>query len=494
MAVAKVCGIETEYGIALRGGDPNPIAASSILINAYVQHLHRQVGWDFEDESPGRDARGSSRADARPPEVETHLVNAVLTNGARYYVDHAHPEYSSPECRDALSALKFDRAGELILQRSMEYASSLLSGDAHIAVYKNNSDGKGNSYGCHENYLMDRAIPFATIVRRIIPFFVTRQLFTGSGKVGSEAPGGDASAFQITQRADFFEEEVGLETTLKRPIVNTRDEPHADSQKFRRLHVICGDANLAEVATFLKLGSTAIVLALIEDDVRGSRDIDLAAPVAGMRHVSSDLTLRSPLPLDDGSTMTALDIQWEYLSLAKKWADEHGFDAVGGDAVGQLVIDRWETVLSGLETDPFTLAKQLDWVAKLQLIDAYRERNDMEWGNARLRAMDIQYHDLRPATSLFHRMKMETLIDEADVIEAVNEPPRDTRAYFRGKCLQKWGTSVAAANWDSIVFDLGTEPLRRVPMMEPLRGTAEIVDTLLESCATPAELVAKLGA
>ncbi len=204
VAVPKVCGIETEYGIALRGGDPNPIAASSILINAYVQHLHRQVGWDFEDESPGRDARGSSRVDARPPEVETHLVNAVLTNGARYYVDHAHPEYSSPECRDALSALRFDRAGELILQRSMEYAATMLPGDAHIAVYKNNSDGKGNSYGCHENYLMDRGIPFATIVRRIIPFFVTRQLFTGSGKVGSEVPGGDAAALKITQRADFF--------------------------------------------------------------------------------------------------------------------------------------------------------------------------------------------------------------------------------------------------------------------------------------------------
>ncbi len=494
MAVPKVCGIETEYGIALRGGDPNPIAASSILINAYVQHLHRQVGWDFEDESPGNDARGSGRPDSRPPEIETHLVNAVLTNGARYYVDHAHPEYSSPECRDALSALKFDRAGELILQRSMDYAAQMLPGDAHIAIYKNNSDGKGNSYGCHENYLMDRSIPFATIVRRIIPFFVSRQLFTGSGKVGSEVPGGDSAAFQITQRADFFEEEVGLETTLKRPIVNTRDEPHSDSQKYRRLHVICGDANLAEVATFPKLGATAIVLALIEDDVRGGRDIELATPVPAMRHVSSDLTLRSALALEDGTTMTALEIQWEYLGLAKKWAEQHGFEAIGGDAVGQMVLERWETVLGGLETDPFTLADQLDWVAKLRLLEAYRERNELEWTSARLRAMDIQYHDMRPATSLFQRMKMETLIPTADVEEAVTEPPHDTRAYFRGKCLQKWGSSVAAANWDSIVFDLGADPLRRVPMMEPLRGTAAHVDTLLESCETPADLLAKLGA
>ena len=332
-------------------------------------------------------------------------------------------------------------------------------------------------------------------MRRIIPFFVTRQLFTGSGKVGSEVPGGDGAAFQITQRADFFEEEVGLETTLKRPIVNTRDEPHADSQKYRRLHVICGDANLAEVATFLKLGATAIVLALIEDDVRSGRDIELAAPVPAMRHVSSDLTLQNPLALDDGTSMTALDIQWEYLGSGQE---------MGGEP--RLRGHRWRRrraawsstggrqVLAGLETDPLTLATQLDWVAKLRLLDAYRERNDMEWSNARLRAMDIQYHDLRPGTSLFHRMKMEKLIDDADVEDAVTEPPRDTRAYFRGKCLQKWGSSVAAANWDSIVFDLGGDPLRRVPMMEPLRGTAAHVDTLLESCATPAELLAKLGA
>ncbi|HVE95175.1 MAG TPA: depupylase/deamidase Dop [Acidimicrobiales bacterium] len=493
MAVPKVVGIETEYGIALRGGDPNPIAASSILINAYVNHLQRKVGWDFEDESPGRDARGFARDGSSPPEVETHLVNAVLTNGARYYVDHAHPEYSSPECRDALSIVKWDRAGERILQKSMELAESILPGDQHIAIYKNNSDGKGNSYGCHENYLMDRAVPFATIVNRVMPFFVTRQIFTGSGKVGSEVPGVDGIPFQITQRADFFEEEVGLETTLKRPIVNTRDEPHADTQLYRRLHVICGDANMAEVATFLKVGATAFVLAMIEDDVWGDRDLSLATPVPAMRQVSNDLTLKRPLELETGATMTALAIQWEYLGLARKWAEEHGCEAVGGDEVGQLVLDRWEQVLAGLETDPMTLNKQLDWVAKYQLIDAYRERNGMDWSNARLRAMDLHYHDLRPAKSLFARMSMEKLVAAEDVEEAVTEPPRDTRAYFRGRCLQRWGSSIAAANWDSIVFDLGTDPLRRIGMMEPLKGTAAIVDRLLESCATPAELLERLG-
>src|SRR3954466_9505734 len=291
MAVPKIVGIEAEYGVSLRGAaDPNPVIASSLLINGYVEQ--RRVGWDFEDESPGRDARGFAREGAQPPEVETHLVNAVLTNGARYYVDHAHPEYSTPECSDALQAVLFDKAGERILARSMDAARRLLPTGQEIVVYKNNSDGKGNSYGCHENYLVDRTIAFASLVRTLVPWFVTRQLFTGSGKIGAEN-GAEKVDYQISQRADFFEEEVGLETTLKRPIVNTRDEPHADPQKYRRLHVIVGDANLCEVATFLKVGATAIVLAMIEDDFlesaaeRGGRkDFSIVAPVPAMRTVS----------------------------------------------------------------------------------------------------------------------------------------------------------------------------------------------------------------
>ncbi len=195
-------------------------------------------------------------------------MNAVLTNGARYYVDHAHPELSTPECADPRSVVVYDRAAEVILARSMTAARSLLAEGQEIVVHKNNSDGKGNSYGCHENYLMDRRVPFGRIVSRAMPHLITRQVFTGSGKVGTEASGlTDADVpYQLTQRADFFEEEVGLETTLKRPIVNTRDEPHADAQKYRRLHVICGDANCSEVATFLKVGTTALVLCMVEDD------------------------------------------------------------------------------------------------------------------------------------------------------------------------------------------------------------------------------------
>jgi proteasome accessory factor A len=499
VAIVKVLGLETEYGIVIRGAaDPNPIAASSALINAYVAELTRKVGWDFEDETPGKDARGFAREGAMPPEVETHLVNAVLTNGARYYVDHAHPEYSTPECANALDAVLYDKAGERILARSVKAAARILPPGQSIVVLKNNSDGKGNSYGTHENYLMDRSVPFARIVQNVMPHFVSRQIYTGAGKVGTEAAstGGIDVVFQLTQRADFFEEEVGLETTLKRPIVNTRDEPHCDAQKYRRLHVIVGDANLSEVASFLKVGATALVLSMIEDDwftKAGDRDFTLTAPVQAMRRVSYDLSLSRPIELADGRTMTALEMQWEHLDLARKYAEDRGLESVGGDEIGQDILRRWERVLTGLESDPMSLANQLDWVAKYRVVDGYRERHRISWRDPKLAAMDLQYHDVRPEKSLFARLGMERILSEDAVIQAMTEPPKTTRAYFRGKCLQRWASSIAAANWDSLVFDLGTDPLRRVPMMEPLRGTAAHVDALLESCSSPAELLERLG-
>jgi proteasome accessory factor A len=494
MALRKVFGLETEYGIQQRGaGESNPIAASSVLINAYVTELQRKVGWDFEDESPGRDARGFAREGSMPPEVETHLVNAVLTNGARYYVDHAHPEYSSPECSDARQIVTWDKAGERILAASMEAAGRTMPNGQGIVVYKNNSDGKGNSYGTHENYLMDRQVPFGRIVQHVMPHFITRQIYTGAGKVGTEASStfGLDVPFQLTSRADFFEEEVGLETTLKRPIVNTRDEPHADAQKYRRLHVIVGDANIAEVSTYLKVGVTAIVLCMIEDDVFGEKDFSLAAPVQSLRKVSYDVALSAPLELARGGTMTALEIQWELFDLARKYAEDRGLEAVDA-AVGADVLRRWEAVLSALETDPMSLSTTLDWVAKYRLLSAYRERHGLDWSDPRLAAMDLQYHDVRPERSLAGRLSLERVVGEDEVLAAVTEPPRTTRAYFRGQCLARWAPAIAAANWDSLVFDLGAEPLRRVPMMEPLRGTADIVDTLLDGCSSPAELIARL--
>jgi Pup amidohydrolase len=498
VAIAKTLGIETEYGIVLRGvEDANPISASSFLINAYLADLElapdERVRWDFEDESPGNDARGAAPAGSLPPEVETHLVNAVLTNGARFYVDHAHPEFSSPECADPLSVVRFDRAGEEIAVRAMAAARRMLPPGQEIVLYKNNSDGKGNSYGCHENYLMDRSTPFSRIIAHATAHFVSRQIFTGAGKVGCEVLGRapDEIDFQLTQRADFFEEEVGLETTLKRPIINTRDEPHADPQKYRRLHVIVGDANLCEVATFLKVGTTTLVLTLVEDDAL-PRAFRFASPVAAMRQVSYDLTMRRPLELDDGTTVTALEVQWELYEASRKYVESRGTDHVGGPAAVD-VLDRWETVLATLEEDPLRLAGQLDWVAKYDLLDRYAERHGLDWSDARLAAIALQYHDLRPEKSLFRRLGTERLVGDDEVRDAMTEPPEDTRAYFRGKCLQRWADHVVSANWDSLVFDVGTEPLRRVPMMEPTRGTRAHVGTLVEESASPADLIRRLG-
>jgi proteasome accessory factor A len=252
---------------------------------------------------------------------------------------------------------------------------------------------------------------------------------------------------------------------------------------------------MCAVANLLKVGTTSLVLAMIEDDwfSRSSREFALHSPVSAMRRVSYDLELSRPLELADGHTMTALEMQWEHLDLARKYAEERGYDAVGGGEVGEEVLRRWEEVLIGLETDPMSLARQLDWVAKYRIINGYRERHGLSWQDHRLAAMDLQYHDVSPERSLHARVGAERLLDPEVVARAVTEPPDTTRAYFRGKCLQRWSSSIAAANWDSLVFDLGGDPLRRVPMMEPLRGTKAHVEELLNSVSSPAELLERLG-
>ncbi|HXN59709.1 MAG TPA: depupylase/deamidase Dop [Acidimicrobiales bacterium] len=496
MATIKVCGIETEYGIHSPGPEQNPIAASSVLVNAYAADVEQQIGWDFEDETPGNDARGFAREGSLAPMVETHLANTVLTNGARFYVDHAHPEYSSPECLTPREALVYDKAGEEVLRRAMTAAALRIPDQPAPVVHKNNSDGKGNSYGCHENYMMDRAVPFARVIDGVVPHFVSRTVFIGSGKVGVETAALDADAveYQISQRAEFFEEIVGLETTLKRPIVNTRDEPHADPKRFRRLHVIVGDANLSEIATFLKIGTTAIVLAMVEDEAGPTRDLSLSDPVRALHQVSADLTLSRPLALTDGSTATALELQWELFGAARKYAEEFGLEALGDDGtVGALVMEHWEAVLGGLESDPSTLADTLDWVAKRDLLMAYMDRHDCGWKDPRVAALALQYHDLRPEKSVFRRLGLRTLVGADEVAVAVLEPPRGTRAWFRGKCLARWPDAVVTANWDSLVFDIGADPLRRVPMMDPLKGTAEHTGALLAQSTGPADLLNRLN-
>ncbi|HWA65891.1 MAG TPA: depupylase/deamidase Dop [Mycobacteriales bacterium] len=503
MAVRRVMGTETEYGIAVPGHGPaNHMLASSQIVNAYLSATNRggrdrSPRWDFEEESPLRDARGFDvgGANSREPDVladdEVGLANAILTSGARLYVDHAHPEYSSPEVTNPRDAVIWDKAGEKVMARAAEHAVRI-PGAGQIQLYKNNTDNKGASYGSHENYLMRRETPFADIVRYLTPFFVTRQVVCGAGRVGI-GQDGHGHGFQISQRADFFEVEVGLETTLKRPIINTRDEPHADPERYRRLHVIIGDANMSELSTYLKLGMTSIVLSMIEEGwfVESGVDLGIEAPVAALRAISHDASLTHTVKLRDGRTIRAIELQAEYLEQARKFvSSRYGADA---DADTVDVLGEWETVLGKLADDPMSLAGELDWVAKLSLLEGYREREGLDWDAHKLQLVDLQYSDVREDKGLYNRLvargRMRRLISDAEIDRAVAEPPTDTRAYFRGRCLAKYAADVAAASWDSVIFDVGRDSLQRVPMLEPLRGTKAHVEGLLARCETAAQLV-----
>jgi proteasome accessory factor PafA2 len=502
MSVRRVMGTEVEYGISVQGLPlANPMVASSQVVNAYASATvkARRARWDFEEESPLRDARGfdMARQVADPSQLtdeDLGLANVILTNGARLYVDHAHPEYSTPEVTSPLDIVKWDKAGELVMLDAQRLASQPPSA-APIVLYKNNTDNKGASYGAHENYLMRRSTPFADIVRHLTPFFVSRQVVCGAGRVGIGQDGRE-HGFQISQRADYFEVEVGLETTLKRPIINTRDEPHADPEKYRRLHVILGDANLAEVSTYLKVGTTALVLAMIEDNFI-TANLAVTGSVASLRAVSHDPTLKHLLTMHDGRTMTAIQLQMEYLDLARKFVD----DRLGDDADAQTidVLARWESVLTRLEQDPMQCAGELDWVAKLKLLTQYRDRDNLDWDDAKLHLIDLQYSDIRPEKGLYAKLvaagRIERLLDNASVERAMHDPPEDTRAYFRGRCLEKYADDIAAASWDSVIFDLpGRESLQRVPTIDPLRGSKAHVGALLDECDTALDLVSRLTA
>jgi proteasome accessory factor A len=385
-----------------------------------------------------------------------------------------------------------DKAGERILAASLKAASGVLGPEHRVLVYKNNSDRKGNSYGTHENYLVSRAVPFPTLVHFLMPFFVTRQVFTGAGKIGVEASGHDDKVpYQISQRADFFEVEVGLETTFKRPIINTRDEPHADPDRYRRFHVIVGDANMSEISNYLKLGTTAIVLKMIEDDFIAD-DFSLLEPVKSMRAVSHDPSCRGLIEMSDGRKLTAIELQWDYLRLAKKYAQDNASDDVAND-----VLDRWEQVLERLERDAMSLERELDWVAKLSMLEAYRARDGLDWTQPKLRLIDLQYHDVRRPKSLYWRLvrsgKIERVVSDEEIEHAVHHPPEDTRAYFRGECLRRFSPAITAASWDALIFDTGDEPLRKVPTLEPGRGSRKHVQSLLDASPDASTLIANLS-
>ncbi len=504
MTVRRVMGIETEYGISVPGNPTaNPMLLSGQVVNAYATGRGiraARASWDYADEQPLRDARGfeMGRHLAHPSQLtdefdveDPTLANVVLTNGARLYVDHAHPEYSSPEVTTPRDGVIWDRAGELIMREAVRRLSVQPPG---VNLYKNNTDGKGSSYGTHENYLMSRRTPFGDIVRHLIPFFVVRQVMCGAGRVGIGTDSRGAG-YQIASRSDFFEVEVGLETTLKRPIINTRDEPHAVADLYRRLHVIIGDANHCDVAGLLKLGTTSLVLGMIEDGfIR--EDLAVHRPVATLQAVSHDPTLQTKVELAGGSKLTAVQLLWRYFELAGQWLQSRYAGEPDSDTAE--VMRWWETVLTHLEGDPLDARQEVDWVAKMAVLQGYQDRYDCGWDDPRLRAIDIQWSDVRAGKGIFHTLESSgryvRLVAEDDVVAAVTTPPEDTRAWFRGQCLAKFPTEVVAASWDSVIFDLpGAPTMQRVPTLDPHRGTRAHVGAIIDAAPDATSLLAGLA-
>jgi proteasome accessory factor A len=489
--IKRILGTETEFGVAAKDPEAlDPVSNAIFLINSYPYLPSPQVLWDYENENPLLDARGFE-ADGereRPGPEYNRLLNKIVANGGRLYVDGAHPEYSTPECTNAKDLVVYEKAGERIMDLCREMASRLKRED-RFSVYKNNTDGKGNSYGYHENYLISRDVPFDKVVSCLAPFFISRQIYAGAGKVGSENKT-ELVSYQLSQRADFFEVLVDLNTMVKRPIINTRDEPHADPTRYRRLHVIVGDANMSEVSTYLKLGATALVLAMLEEGVEFK--VDLENPVRAIKEVSRDTSLKRPVKLLNGKEWTAIEIQRAYLEEAEK-----RFSASSDTNVTDL-LSRWRNVLDKLAEEPMSLSRQIDWIAKKELIESYMAKKGCDWSDPRVAMMDLQYHDIRVDKGLYYALErggyVEKLVSQEELTRALEEPPTDTRAYFRGMCLRKFPKEVYAASWTSVLFDVGNSTIKKIPLLEPLRGSRELVGSILEESKTVEELLANIAA
>ncbi len=506
----RIAGIETEYGIADR---ENP-GANPILMSSHVVDYYRSrpgvasAPWDYGSEDPLQDLRGIRRARAsahpdmltdQPASHETEgsltrhrrrgswedpaQLNAVLANGARLYVDHAHPEYSGPEVSGPLDAVRWDRAGDQVVRLAIAAAAAA---GVSMAAYKNNVDGKGSSYGTHENFLVNRDIPFDDLAKWITCHLVTRQIFCGAGRVGL-GQRGEQPGFQISQRADYIEADVGLETTLRRPIVNTRDEPHADRDRWRRLHVIIGDANNMDVPVFLKIGTTSLVLSAIEAGDPRLDALVLADPVPAVQAVSRDLHLNVVLALANGDTATALELQRALLEIARDYVT---------DGEGAGVIARWEEVLEQLGRDPLEASATVEWVGKLKLLARMRERSGgikpLPWDDARLVAADIQWSDIDPERGLCAKLTaagaVTRLVTDEQIESAVTTPPATTRATVRGRMVSARSDVVDSAGWNTVVLDRDTEhgQLEVARLDDPHVTGHPLLDALIEESPRPA--------
>ena len=516
MSIPKVIGVEQEYALQLKGDpDISVFEASCMLVNLYAGSVGlREPGmrilWDYAHETPFEDIRGRLFRKSVVQQVvsdEDNLrINAGLPNGARFYTDHAHPEYSTAECRSARQALACDKAGEIVLRSAISEFNKFYPG-VSVTLYKNNSDRKGHSYGCHENYLMDAAAHEASVahdsraaVHVLVPFLVTRQVFAGAGKVGGEAPHSRHIRYQLSQRADFIEKIFGLETMYARPVINTRAEHHSDPGRFRRLHVIIGDANMCETAGFLKLGTTQIVLQMLEDGFI-AEDWALKAPIDALRRIAADA--HASVEMADGRRRTALQIQRLFYEKAAMFKGAAGAAAIPHY---EEILSCWEDVLNGLEQlklspgldiedDPGGLIHKLDWVLKLWLINRYRHGHECRWDHPLLTVLDLQYHRADNPDGVFYKLQRDgmanRLCDDAEIRHFVDHAPDDTRAYFRSRCLQKYAKEMFLLNWEVVGFDHG-DVHRMVPLLNPLKGTREQFEDVFLGAEDSRTLISRL--
>ena len=407
--------------------------------------------------------------------------NVFLQNGARLYLDvGSHPEYATPECDSIHDLVVHDKAGERILEQLLTSAENRLADEGikgDIYLFKNNTDSAGNSYGCHENYLTGRTEDLAHYTNALIPFLVTRQIYAGAGKVLQTARG---AMFCISQRAEHIWEGTSSATTRSRPIINTRDEPHADAEKYRRLHVIVGDSNMSEYATFLKVGTTAILLRMLEEPNVIMRDMTLENPIRAIREISHDMTCTRKVRLANGREATALEIQSEYLTRALRYAERRDLSPLEKQALGM-----WEKSLTTIEKDPLGQDREADWVIKYKLIEAFRERHSLELTDPRVSLLDLQYHDINRKRGVFYRMQdrgfVERICGEAEIDEAIETPPQTTRARLRGEFIKKAKERKRDYTVDWVHLKLNDQAQRTVLCKDPFRSHDERVEKLIAS-------------
>jgi proteasome accessory factor A len=447
----RIFGLENEYGLAcMRRGEQrvSPDRAAAAV---------------FDSALPG--ARHS---------------NAFLENGARLYLDTgSHPEYATPECDDLAELVAHDKAGERIVEDLVRRAERGLRADGIIGrllVFKNNTDSVGNSYGCHENYLVSRNVPLQRLAEVLIPFLVTRQVFAGAGKV-LRTPRG--VRYCLSQRAPHICQDICAATTSGRSIINMRDEPLADAERYRRLHLIVGDSNMAEVATYLKVGTTALILDMIED---GSfdRDYSLRSPVQALRDISSDPTLGATVELKDGRTMNALQLQTEYLEGVARHVSSTGANRAAKD-----VLARWADVIERLRDDPMQLNRELDWVIKLEWIEHYRTRDRLSWCDPKISLIDLQYHDVRHECGIYYRLaahgRVERVIDDAAIATAIQIPPQTTRARLRGEFIRQARLKGRDYRADWTYLKLEGSGSRAIHCKDPFRAHDDEIERIIES-------------